>query len=137
MANHLTSEDRLEEARQFINNCVELRPGFAQTLSVEGKFQQNAGNTDAAISLFEKSLEIVPFFNGSVYPLFDIYYSSKRDLHKANALINGFKESHPLNPRFMLFYIHVIDEGNERPLIGMKEIEENFQASMNMEPEVY
>ena len=36
-----------------------------------------------------------------------------------------------------LFYVHVVNEEKENPLIGMKEIEENFQASMDLEPEVY
>ena len=127
----------MEEARQCINNCVELRPGFAQTLSVEGKFQMNAGNYDAAIWLFEKTLKSIPFFNDSVYSLFNIYYFNKRDLHKVNALINGFKETQPLNPMVAFFYLFVFSAQEESPLIGIQEIEENFQASIEMEPEVY
>ena len=137
MASHLLLYPRLEEARHFINICTELRPGDAQTLSLEGRFQHRVGELDAAILLFEKSLELIPSFEHSVMNLFRIYYSEKRDLDRANALISGYRETEPLNPSVAVFYSFAVDKENEKPLIGTEEIEHNLKASINMEPTVY
>ena len=137
MASHFLDSFQVMEASRFINICGELGPGLAQTLWLRGKLLYRMNRIDEAISHFEKSLEIIPFFEDSVLQLADIYYFQKRDMDKVNALISGFREIQPLNPKIAMVYQHILNREEVSPLVEMKEIGEMFQMYTDIEPEVY
>lgn len=136
LINTYISQNKYDEAREFLTQAIELNPTNAQLYDVMGKLYENE-NPDKALEWFKKALEINPEYTESLNNIGRVYYNlavqvpDELGMQKAKAKREGYlKEALPylekaysINPENTYYLL-----GNVYYMLGLNDKYEAIQA---------
>ena len=100
-----SSENKLDEALQRINEVLEVEPNIKEAQLILGIIYIKKKDVEKAIEAFKKALEIDPQYESAIFSLAQAYKEAK----KWEEAIAGFNRLAELDPRHPMPFLHLGD----------------------------